>query len=349
MFKIIHHYWRWRVERFYLKNHWHLVLDLSLLVVIILLLSSLLALYLYHPTFSGLGTYSRPPLDLNNPPLNLELSAENSTINLDQGAVLKISFKNNSRLPITNLALTLETSDNNFSVKKLENAKAGSDLNIQGQVINFSEIPVGASGEESLRVYFSSKGDERIINWRARSEYNIDGQTIKNDLSLLSLKVKADLNIKDSVYYTSPQGDQLGVGPLPPIIGIPTSYWVFFEASSRSSWKNLLVSARLPKGVELTERRSLLAGELTYNAGNRRLIWKIPELLGRSENYRLGFEVRLTPTLDQLDKILPLLGSPQYYATDILTGEEASGTLDNLNTNLDQDRFNSGQGRVIKE
>lgn len=349
MFKLIHRYFRGRFERFYFKSHWHFVLDLSLLIVIICLLASLIGLYLYRPNLPGFGYYARPTVDLNNPPLVLELAAAEGIISLDEGVTLKISFKNSGPVAISDLKLSLESSDGNFSLKKLEKAKDDSGFNIDNQVVRFVKIAAGASGEAEVKVYFSSKGGERTVNWRARSEYSISGQTLKHDFDLPALKVKAELKVTDAAYYTSPQGDQLGIGPLPPFVGIPTNYWIFLEAQSRADWKNLIVSAKLPKGVELTDSRSLLAGEFNYNPETRQLIWKVPEMVGRAESYHLGFEVQLIPTPPQVGQVLPLLNNPQYYATDALTGQEASGALNKLTTDLDEDRFNSGQGQVVNE
>ncbi len=349
MFKLIHRYFRGRFERFYFKSHWHFVLDLSLLIVVICLLATLTGLYLYRPNLPGFGSYARPTVDLNNPPLSLELVPATGIVGLDEGVALKINFKNSGSVAISDLRLSLETSDSNFSLKKIEKAKDDSGFNIDNQTISFSKIAAGASGEAEVKVYFSSKSNERTINWRARSEYSIDGQALKHDFDLAALKVKAELKVSDAAYYTSPQGDQLGIGPLPPFVGIPTNYWIFLEAQSQADWKNLIVSAKLPKGVELTDSRSLLAGDFNYNPETRQLIWKVAEMPGRAESYHLGFEVQLIPTADQIGLTLPLLNNAQYYATDVLTGQETSGALDKLTTDLDKDRFNSGQGKVVSE
>ncbi len=356
MIKLIHRYFRGRFERFYFKNHGHFVLDLSLTIIVVCLAIGLIVLSSYRPGSPSGGPNARPVLDLNNPPLNLELTPGGSAVSLSDGVTLKIIFKNNGAAAINDLKLTLETSDNNFSLKKIAEPKPDAGFNIDNQIItinnqtiNFAKIPAGASGEAEVKIYFNSKSEGRVINWRARSEYSVLGQILKNDISLPTLKVKAELSVTSEAYYTSPQGDQLGIGPLPPLVGIPTNYWIFWKTQSLDNFKNLVVSARLPKGVELTDSRSLLAGEFNYNPDTRQLIWKVSELAGRAESYHLDFEVQLIPTAEQVGQVLPLLSNPRYYATDSLTSEEISGALDKSTTDLDQDRFNSGQGRVASE
>jgi len=45
-------------------------------------------------------------------------------------------------------------------------------------------------------------------------------------------KICSSLNVKSAGYYYSPQGDQLGMGPIPPMVDIPTNYWIFWSADN---------------------------------------------------------------------------------------------------------------------
>jgi hypothetical protein len=350
MFKIVHHYVRGRFERFYFKNHWHFVLDLFLLIMIIVLVASLIAVNFYKPVWpSQVQPPVQPVINLNHPPLDLEITPDAANMKLETGLVLRINYHNTSRSVINNFQISLISSDDNYLVSKLVVSPNEPDISLDANSVIFKDLTAGASGQATVTVYFKELNQVRVVNWRAESQYDYLGQHLQNDLSLPTIKIQAQLAVKAAAYYTSPQGDQLGAGPLPPVVGIPTNYWIFLEATSPSNWHNLIISARLPKGLSLTDRHSLLAGEFNYNTSTRQLIWKNAELVGRPDSYRLGFEVQLIPTASQLDKVLPLLSNTQYYATDALTGQEASGTLEQLTTNLDQDRFNSGQGRVVAQ
>jgi len=347
MFKFIHRYLRGRWERYYLKSHWHLVLDLSLLLVIVILAGTVVGLYFYHPNFSGIQ-YTPPTVDLNNPPLELNYSLASSSLRIKEAAVLKIDFKNNGTVAIDNININLTTTDTNFTVSRLE-ASDQSALKINGREIVLTRIEAGASGEAVLKIYFNQKNlQARSINWQAQSQYIFAGQLLKATINLPVLIIPAELEVKGVVYYTSPQGDQLGIGPLPPIATVPTNYWIFWEANSAHDFKNLVFSARLPKGVELYGGRSLLSGEFNYSTSSRQVIWKIPSLKGGGSSYRLGFEIQLIPTLEQVGKVLPLLTGGRYYGRDALTGAESSGSLQPLSTNLEGDHFNAGQGEVVK-
>jgi hypothetical protein len=276
------------------------------------------------------------------------LTSAASSLKIAAGVILKINYQNNGSEPITKVKLNLATSDKNYTLARLEKVGINPEIEIKGTEITFPLIKSGASGEVPVRVYFSLSNPEaeRQINWQATSEYFLAGQLFTATWNLASLKIASELTVTSAAYYTSPQGDQLGVGPLPPIVGLPTNYWIFIEAKSRGDFKNFVFSARLPAGVELTANRSLLAGDFKYTAATRQIIWKVPEIKNQDDNYRLGFEVQLTPAAEQVGKTPNLLINSGYFARDSVTAGEVNGELNSLSANLDFDRFNRGQGEV---
>lgn len=344
-------HWEGRRERFYLKNRWHLILDFFLVLLILLLVATVIVINFYQPKvvrpFDS-GASQKVELDLNNPPLILDLSLINSALRLADGLELKINLKNSSNLLIKDIKINLLSTDNNFTVTKIENINlTESELKINNHQIELGALGAGENREVPLKVYFQNNSKlERIIKWQTQSEYSVQNQVIKETLNLPDLRLAAELKAKAEVYYNSPQGDELGSGPLPPVVGLPTNYWVFFEVESFGDFKNLVFNAKLPKGVELTDRRSLLAGSFKYSTSSRQIIWTVPELKNQSDSYRLGFEIQFAPTENQLGEIVPLLTGLKYYANDILINKENYGELSNLTTNLDFDRINKGQGTI---
>jgi len=351
MFKFIGHHWQRRCERFYRKNRWHLVVDFSLSIIIILLVAALISLRYYHPgvNTNSIPTPEKAELDLNNPPLVLNFSIASSSVRLADGAEVKINLKNTSTWPLQNIKSSLQTLDKNFSINKITSENKSDNITIKDSEIEFGSLGAGEEKAIMLKVFFNDKSETgRVIKWQAENEYTVQGQSIKWELNLPDVILAAELNASAVIYYTSPQGDQLGSGPLPPVIGLPTNYWVFFEIKSQGDFKNLVFSARLPKGVELTDRRSLLAGDFKYNVASRQIIWTVPEIKSSSDNYRVGFQIQFLPTSSQLGKNATLVNGLNYYAIDALTGEEVSSALNALTTNLDFDRLNKGQGEIAQ-
>ena len=350
MFKFIHHYFRGRWEKYYIKSHWHLVLDLSMLIIIIMLAACLIGFYIYRPNIIFPANHTHPAFDLNNPPLTLNFSVASSTAEINKGSLLKIIYKNGGTADINDLTLDLTTVNADFSVDKLLIKTDNSGATISGRSLILPKIAAGSDGEVDLQVYFNAKNPTaRTIDWQVQGEYTLDGQLLKMTYSLPNINLAAELTAKDEAYYTSLQGDQLGIGPLPPIVGIPTDYWIFWTAGSNSNFQNVIFNARLPQGVKLDQGRTLLAGEFSYSTSTRQIIWRVKNLNGGDDSYRLGFEVQITPTAAQVGTVLPLLETMQYYAVDSLTGDTVSGSLPALTTNLDHDRFNAGQGKVLSQ
>lgn len=350
MFKLIGRHWQTRRERFYLKNRWHLILDFSLGVVIIFLLTIFISFYFYRPNLNWSPFQIAPEknaIDLNYPPLSYNFSLASSSSQLASGVELKVRLENTGSLTLQNIKTDLVIVDNIFTIKKIELVNPGADIKINSRQVDFGFLGANSSKEIVLKIYFTSKDESRrVINWQAQNTYLLQGQVIKEITSLPNVNLASELSAKAMVYYNGPQGDQLGSGPLPPVISLPTNYWVFFEVKSNGDFKNLVFSAKLSQGVELSDRRSLLAGDFKYNAASRQLVWTVEELKNQSDSNRVGFEIQLIPTANQLDKIVPLVTGIKYYAQDIFTKEEVAAELSDLTTNLDFDRLNRGQGKI---
>ncbi len=348
MFKSISHFWQRRRERFYLKNRWHLVLDYSLGIIILLLLGIIGSLYFYHPQInSSFVSGLKQELDLNNPPLSYSFKIENSALNLKDGLGLKIILNNNSSLPLQDIKTGFIIVDKNFAIERIDNVKNDNNLQINNNQILISSLAANEKREVDVVVYFKDKTKlMRTIKWQAQNEYKVQDQVIKEILSLADINLAAELEVSARAYYNSPQGDQLGSGPIPPVVSLPTNYWIFFDVNSAGDFKNLVFSAKLPRGVELTDRRSLLSGDFKYNQSSRQVVWTVPELKNQSDSYRVGFEVQFIPNDNQVDKTPAIVTDIKYYAHDILINDENSGELSDITTNLDFDRINKGQGNV---
>ena len=192
-------------------------------------------------------------------------------------------------------------------------------------------------------------GSTRKIIWSLKAKYQEAGSDYINDFSLKDLKLITDLKIKAEAYYNSPLGDQLGSGPVPPIVGFPTNYWIFFEVdNSGNDLSGVSVNAKLPEGVTLASRKTLSAGEFNYDESQKRLTWTIKSAPQNNGLYQVGFEVQLIATASQVNTNPLLVSNISYLATDAYTGEKLSGSLTPLDTQLPLDTINRGQGVVVK-
>jgi len=352
MIKLLHHHWRRRWERFYHRNRWHLMLDLALVVIIIMLGSSVVALHFYQPNFSwqpwNYNKPSSPTIDLSNPPLEVTVSSPQLDFDNQKGALININLKNKGEIAISDIKIKPSLTSTIHQIERLEIMNNDSSFQSDGQQIVIEHLSPQETRDINFRLYFNLDSENRIIPLSGQIEYFVGRQAVQNFDDWLELRLASELTAQAFAYYNSPQGDQLGIGPIPPIVGIPTKYWIFWELKSLGDFQNLVMSAKLPIGVELNDNRSLLAGELKYNPDSRQLIWTISEVINQSDSYRVGFEVQLIPSIEQVGQIVPLNTNIKYYAQDALTKQEVEGSLIDVDTDLSQDRINRGQGRVIQ-
>ena len=356
MFRFIQHHWRRRFERFYRDNYWHLIIDISLGLIILILVIIIIIFSTFRPNsvnISGKPIYHQPAVDINNPPIQLEFVKTSNFFYFNQPVVLKININNPGSLNVADINLNFFSSNKELSISQIKLASSTFSLvpdsvKVSDQKIIIKEIKAQEKQTLSLEIYFSGSNDisQRTLTWGILAEYSLGTQIIKQTFVLEPLKLASELRVKAAAYYNSPQGDQLGIGPIPPLVGLTTSYWIFWEARSLGDFRNLVFSARLPQGVELTPKQAILAGNFNYNPESRQLIWKLEKIDHQQDSYRASFEVQLTPTVKQLGQILPLISNLKYYAEDLVSGVESTGELPNLDTNLLADRLNQNQGQV---
>ena len=156
------------------------------------------------------------------------------------------------------------------------------------------------------------------------------------------------LTMASAGYYYSPQGDQLGVGPLPPMVDVQTNYWIFWEVLyNDKDLNNFEISAQLPERVIWTGKKTALAGSVQYGEASRRVIWKIDQINKDNKNYKIGFEIGLIPTDQDVNNILNLLNNIEYQAIDKSCQKEIKGKLNNITTDLIFDNLAKDKGVVV--
>ncbi len=339
-------------RRLYRQRRLRLVLDLSLIAVIFILAAAIFSLIFYRPQMDFFRPTPRPdePIIIV-PSLESSFVLKEKNTRLPANATLDVRLKNKGQVNIVGLRLNFISQTNSFSVTKIELVEkdeiSSSGLQISSSTIILPEIAPDQELEFSLLVNFRSAGIGRLISWRVESEYQASNKTLKDSISLAEIRVAAGLPAQVAAYYNSPQGDQLGSGPLPPVVGFPTNFWIFFRVQPEDDFRNFSLSARLPKNVSLMDDSSLLAGDLRYNADSRQIIWQINEIKSGSGDYRAGFEIQLIPSEADLEKFVNLLENIKFQAVDNFTGLTIEGTAAAVTTNLDNDVFNRGEGRVI--
>jgi len=157
------------------------------------------------------------------------------------------------------------------------------------------------------------------------------------------------LSVKAMGQYYSLEGDQLGVGPLPPVVDIPTNVWIFFEIENfNGNLEKFSLTAQLPENVIWTNKKSVLAGKLNFGQIGKRVVWEVDLIDQKDKVYKAGFEISLIPTQSDLGKVLDLVTDIKFSAVEQSCQSEIDGSLDNITTDLIFDSLASGKGKVIE-
>ena len=357
MIKRLTKYFNKRYNRFYRRSRIYKIIDITLIAIVVILTALLLRLYAFQPEIS-LTPWSKPApkeeINLDNPPLDLSYQVNTTNIYWQEGVILTLRLKNNSSQIINNIKLNLISRSDSFSLSRLEFSSSQktslSGMEIKGFDLLVDELTPGTDREANLLVTFQKENNKsRVITGRLDSEYKVLGQTIKESIDLADLRVASELETSAAAYYNSPQGDQLGAGPFPPVVSLPTNFWIFFQTDAPADFENFVMSGRLPSNVEFTGNQSLLSGKLTYNSDARQIIWQVENVSSDDNGYRAGFEVELIPSDDQLGDYAELMHSIRYQAIDYFTGLPVGRNLSSIDTSLEYDAINKGDGKVIDQ
>jgi hypothetical protein len=290
-------------------------------------------------------------LNVTEPKFRAEISADQSFIKGEEAVSYKLNFTNKESAAIENAILTIAPADSAVVIKDLTATTSAEKYKLSGNTFALGNLSPGQSGELNFSVLFS----RRLISANQQTgiiadiNYQLDGHAVEYQMFSPKIKILSDLQIGSKGLYYSAQGDQLGIGPLPPVVDVPTHYWIFWEINnSGNELKNLTVSADLPANVGWTNQKTVLAGDLRYGQISHKVIWTVDDVAALSGNYRAGFEVELIPSAANLGKVPALISNIHYSADDSFVNEEISGSLPNVNADLKDDPAASGKGTVIQ-
>jgi hypothetical protein len=221
----------------------------------------------------------------------------------------------------------------------------------------------GASGEVTLEIPLrphitrneTSTYKQLSITTKGIANYTLDdgsNQHIETTNAGVSMALTTPVILESFGRYTTPSGDQLGRGPLPPRVGTQTKYWIFWRISGTTNdLESVTLSGTLGQNVEFTERQTVSQdGSATYDANTQTVIWTsdfIESTLDpASKIVAVAFEVGITPTEDMIGTAPTLLSDVRLTAVDRRTGEIITTYGTPITTKLPDDLMASGKEQV---
>jgi hypothetical protein len=287
-------------------------------------------------------------ISIKKPFLNFNFQSDTGALKFGQEAKFKIDYHNTSDIILENIFFKIIPGAGDFLVKDIiiddfKNSRLVADT----VYLN----PVGAqeSGSLDFKIIFGEI--ERKTNQTAYFRYEMNYKAGENLFvhSAYSPKIKilSDLDPRAAGYYYSQEGDQLGIGPLPPKIGIPTTYWIKFDISNfGNDISKAVFSAKLSPDIVLTENKSVSSGRLVFGRISDAIIWEMNNIEKENDYKSAWFEVSFNPDRKDMGKEKILITNINYSAFDEFSQELIEGKLENITTNLKHDLLAADKGIV---
>jgi hypothetical protein len=292
---------------------------------------------------------------------------EKLIVNPGEDLEYTLSYRNDSNESIFDVAMRVNLEGAILDFEQLD-LGVGARRNwaviwTKDQVPEFRELPAGANGDLKFKIGASEIAEPaKVLKFGSVLKSWVDlsyklksgfGEAVSSGGEVLENQINSDLAVQVLARYFSPEGDQLGRGPLPPEVGVETKYWVFWSVENNlNDVSDVSVTAHLPQGVEWTENVSVALGNLSYNPSRRAILWEIGDLdrFTGEEWPRQGvaFEISLEPTSGQVGQPAVLLDQIKIFGSDKFTEQFLEKISPVLTTDLIYDKLAQDKGRVIK-
>jgi hypothetical protein len=280
------------------------------------------------------------------PELKTELNYIN---NNDNNISFNLDFNNNGDKELSDLSFRL-IADDNIILDNLSLNQSVINIEILDNIIKYNN---NLAPQESHHLALKVKSDqiEPKLNPKTNivleASYLSEGSRFSYQVSSSPIKLLSNLETSAKAYYYSIQGDQLGIGPLPPQVGLPTTYWIFLDASNfGNSLSNFSLSGELAKNIIWANKKSVVSGSIYQAPGSNKFTWQIRNIEDKSLDNKARFAISLIPDESQLGTNPLLLENITVSAYDNFTQKNISFNLEDLNTQLYFDSLASGEGRV---
>ncbi len=295
---------------------------------------------------------------------SLAVNGSNAGVPVQFGDTLRytITVKNNADTPMENVTVRLLVASPAVDWTTLDDAAHG--------VRDGSTLSWSKSSLRDLRLF--DPGEEVTINTavrlkRGKEGLNLEDLVIESRAEITVAKagklpapivvnsntivnqVNTDMALENEARYFADDGTKIGDGPLPPKVGITTTYRVRWTLTNTlHEVFNVKASTLLPLDTQFGAIGRVSQGTLLYNPDTREVAWTLQRLPTTIPQATAEFSVTVTPAKEAVGKILPLTGDVMVQARDKVTTGLLTLKKSSLNTALDDDEFGRGKGVVTE-
>ncbi len=279
-------------------------------------------------------------VDFSKVNVNFTNLENNLSVSPGQQTTYTINYKNNEDYTISNLEIGLSVKGdyarqnlikvNQNDYPQLADLTSGQSDSIQIPLTTKSIID------------FSQKQENYNLEVRAIASYDdpIEKSRITVESKPIITAVNSNLSLQTTGLFYTPQGDQIGVGSVPPVVGEYTSYWTLIKViNTNNAIKDLKITAKIPSGVEFTDIYNVTEGnQIVYNNENKTITWTVGEIERFAGIFKPAPEARIQlaiiPAAQQVGNSPALLTNITATATDAQTGAFLTASGSNITTGI---------------
>lgn len=288
-------------------------------------------------------------LSFEQPALSLSLSSESKRVSLTPGvrSSFSLQWKNNASQALTDVQIGIRAKGFGIDATSLTSDMAlhRNDLQLiwtKNQNSKLASVEPGAMGSVHFDVIpirthttLSLTDDASIEStFQSFSTYSLQGKTIRSFGDSITVPLNTIPSLQVALRYYSPEGDQIGRGPLPLKSGFATSLYAFFDASSSiHAIENTLVTARLPSYCIPNQSAPIHNGDFTVDENTGIFSWTIGTLPSQfaqpDRQTGLAITIICTPTHKPLNSDI-MMQSIRLSGTDSITHTPLTITIPDI-------------------
>jgi hypothetical protein len=265
----------------------------------------------------------------------------------------EIFFKNIGKTSFQKKFLLVKLDGEIFDLETLRSDKGESGPGDNSIIFDWKNVPKLSfldAGEEG-KVEFWIKVKEENFNQEIKNPILRNEVLISEAEKEFEIKVNSKLIVLQKAYF---QEEFFGnSGPLPPRVGETTTYTILWQLENYwNDLSNIKVKAVLPDNVKPTGKIFPEDGKFTFDPASREAIWNIGDVAAYQGTGKvpltLGFQISLTPNLDQKGKTASLIKETEAIGQDKFTQDVLSSKFPELDTSLPNDETITEQQGIVE-
>jgi len=197
----------------------------------------------------------------------------------------------------------------------------------KNELSELSDINSNEEGEINFRLKMrpydvNLLGQDTAIS--SYAQYGVGGKASKgegNKSNTINSPINSDLSLREEIRYFDNDNVPVGSGPLPPKVGEKTSFRVYWILENNlHELREAKAVFSLPAYVSFAGKETTDVGGLRYDSASRQIIWDIGLLPVSRYRAEASFDISISPSDNDRDKILVLSPGSSVSAIDSDTG-----------------------------